>query len=40
MFENACNNIDLTMRNDEGLASELDDLEQERQDQAKLERYD
>ena len=55
MFENAFNNIDRAMRNDEGLASELDyaeqtswllflkyldDLEQERQDQAELEGRD
>jgi type I restriction enzyme M protein len=55
MFENAFNNIDRAMRNDEGLASELDyaeqaswllflkyldDLEQERQDEAGLEGTD
>lgn len=55
MFENAFNNIDRAMRNDEGLASELDyaeqtswllflkyldDLEQERQDEAELEGKD
>src|SRR5690606_4173218 len=55
MFENAFNNIDRAMRNDEGLASELDyaeqtswllflkyldDLEQERRDESKLEGTD
>lgn len=55
MFENAFNNIDRTLRNDEGLASELDyaeqtswllflkyldDLEDERRDEAELEGQD
>ncbi len=55
MFENAFNNIDRTLRNDEGLASELDyaeqtswllflkyldDLEDERRDEAELEGHD
>jgi type I restriction enzyme M protein len=53
MFENAFNNMDRVMRNDEGLASELDyaeqtswllflkyldDMEQEWQDEAGLEK--
>lgn len=55
MFENAFNSIDRELRNEEGLASELDyaeqtswilflkyldDMEQERQDEAELEGRD